>query len=225
MLIIDYKPQVMKKGLQLLLALLSIILLVGCNNYKKVLYFQDLDRTKIQKQPINNYSPLVIQTEDILSISVASLNPEATPIFSFSSQSGGGASSSGSEYLVDHDGQINFPLLGSLKVTGYTTSQLREEVRKKLLVYLKEPFVNIRIMNFKVSVLGDVSSPGVYTVASEKISLPEVLSMAGDINLTAKRDNIILIRELNGNREFIPIDLTKDTNRIWGRNFLKKNSN
>lgn len=192
-----------------LLSLLPI-LLIGCNNYKKVLYFQNIDRAKVKKEKIDNYSPLVIQTEDILQINVASLNPEASAIFSFSSASSGGGSSSGSEYLVDHEGKINFPLLGSLKVTGVTTSDLREKIRQQLLIYLKEPIVNIRIVNFKVSIIGDVASPGVYNVQNEKISIPEVLSMAGDINLSAKRNNIILIREQDGNREFIPIDLTQN---------------
>lgn len=191
------------------LCFISLLLLYGCNSYKKVLYFQDIDRTNIRSEEVSNYSPLVIQTEDIIGISVASLNPEASAIFSFSSNSGGGASA-GSEYLVDQKGQIHFPLLGSLKVTGFTTAQLREEIQKKLLFYLKEPIVNVRIVNFKVSVIGDVSSPGVYQVPNEKVTIPEVLSMAGDINLTAKRNNILLIREHNGTRKFIPIDLTKN---------------
>ena len=186
------------------------ILLISCNSYKKVLYFQNIDRAKVKKEKIDNYSPLVIQTEDILQINVASLNPEASAIFSFSSASSGGGASSGSEYLVDHEGKINFPLLGSLNVTGITTSDLREKIRQQLLIYLKEPIVNIRIVNFKVSIIGDVASPGVYNVQNEKISIPEVLSMAGDINLSAKRNNIILIREQDGNREFIPIDLTQN---------------
>ena len=187
------------------------VLMPACNNYKKVLYFQDLDRVNIRKEPIKNYSALVIQPEDILEINVASLNPEASAVFSFSSAAGGAAGqATGSEYLVDHTGFINFPLLGYLKVVGSTTSGLRKELSEKLLVYLKEPIINVRIVNFKVSVIGDVANPGVYSVVNEKISIPEVLSMAGDINFSAKRNNILLIREQNGNREYIPIDLTKN---------------
>jgi polysaccharide biosynthesis/export protein len=183
----------------------------ACNSYKKVLYFQDLDRVNIRREPIKNYSALVIQTEDILEISVASLNPEASAVFSFSSAGGGaGGTAAGSEYLVDHAGFVNFPLLGYLKVAGSTTSSLRKELSEKLLIYLKEPIINVRIVNFKVSVIGDVATPGVYSVGNEKITIPEVLSMAGDINLSAKRNNILLIREQDGNREYIPIDLTKN---------------
>ena len=186
------------------------ILLLGCNSYKKVLYFQDLDRTKISKEEITNYSPLIIQTEDILSINVSSLNPEASAVFSFSSQSSGGGASGGGDYLVDHDGRINLPLLGTLNVAGMTTAELREDVRKKLLIYLKEPIVNIRLMNFKVAVIGDVSNPGVYDVQNEKISIPELLSMAGDLTSSAKRNEVIIIREQNGKREYIPVDLTRN---------------
>jgi len=189
---------------------LLITLLAGCNNYKRVLYFQDLDRTSISKEEISNYSPLVIQTEDILAISVTSLNAEASAVFSFSSQSSGAGASGGAEYLVDHSGRINLPLLGSLPVAGMTTAELREEVRKKLLIYLKEPIVNIRLVNFKVSIIGDVSNPGVYEVANEKISIPELLSMAGDLNLSAKRNEVLIIREQDGKREYIPVDLTKN---------------
>ena len=187
------------------------IALSGCNSYKKVLYFQDLDRSKITREDITNYSPLIIQTEDILSINVSSLNPEASAVFSFSSQSSsGGGASGGGDYLVDHDGQINLPLLGTLTVAGMTTAELREDVRKKLLIYLKEPIVNIRLMNFKVAVIGDISNPGVYDVENEKISIPELLSMAGDLTSSAKRNQVILIREQNGEREYIPVDLTKN---------------
>ncbi len=188
-----------------------MILMAGCNNYRKVIYFQDLDRTTIRTEEISNYSPLLIQTEDILAINVASMNPEASAVFSFSSGSstpGGG--SGGSEYLVDQKGMIHFPLLGSIKVTGYTTAALREEIQKKLLFYLKEPIVNIRLVNFKVSVIGDVSNPGVYQIVNEKITIPEVLSMAGDLNVTARRNNIILIREQDGTRKYVPVDLTRN---------------
>lgn len=191
------------------LALLSLGLM-SCNSYKRVLYFQELDRSAMHKEVINNYEPLSIQTEDILEINVSSLSPEASAVFSFSSSGGTGGSSSGTQYLVDHSGAINFPMLGSIKVAGSTTAQLREQLRSKLLSYLKEPIVNIRILNFKVSVIGDVVRPGMYNVANEKITIPEVLSMAGDLNLTARRENILLVREQDGNRQFIPIDLTKN---------------
>lgn len=186
------------------------MLMISCNSYKKVLYFQDIDRANIRTEDVSNYSPLLIQTEDILAISVASMNPEASAIFSFSNSSTPGSVSAGSEYLVDQKGMIHFPFLGSMKVTGYTTATLREEIQKKLLFYLKEPIVNIRLVNFKVSVIGDVSNPGVYQIMNEKITITEVLSMAGDLNVTARRNNVILIREQNGTRKYVPVDLTRN---------------
>lgn len=191
------------------LALISVGL-TSCNSYKKVLYFNDLDKSTMHKEAIKNYVPLSIQTEDILEISVSSLSPEASAIFSFSSSNAKNGVNVGSQYLVDHTGEINFPMLGSLKVSGFTTAELREQLRNKLLTYLKEPIVNIRIINFKVSVIGDVVNPGVYNVVNEKITIPEVLSMAGDLQLSAKRNNVLLVREQDGNRQFIPIDLTKN---------------
>src|SRR5690606_9373199 len=107
-------------------------------------------------------------------------------------------------YLVDHKGEIQLPLIGSMKAAGLTTSQLRVELRNKLLTYLKEPVVNIRIINFKVSVMGDVGKPGIYQVQNERITLPEAITLAGDLNITAKRKNVLLIRERDGKREYIP---------------------
>src|SRR5690606_10100188 len=111
-------------------------------------------------------------------------------------------------YLVDQNGEIQIPLIGSMKVEGLTTAKIREVLQESLLTYLNEPVVNIRILNFKISVMGDVLRPGVFTVQNERITIPEALSLAGDLHITAIRTNVILIRELEGERKFIPIDLT-----------------
>jgi polysaccharide export outer membrane protein len=109
--------------------------------------------------------------------------------------------------MVDAQGNIQVPQLGALKVAGLTTQELKDQMTQSLVTYLKQPLVNIRILNFKISVMGDVARPNVYTVDNERITLPEALTLAGDLNITAKR-NILLIRENAGKREFIPIDLT-----------------
>ncbi|HEY1025496.1 MAG TPA: polysaccharide biosynthesis/export family protein [Sphingobacteriaceae bacterium] len=197
---------------------LSFYLLVGfvlssCSSYKEVPYFQDLDRQTSWKESIQNYAAATIQSEDILGINVASLNPEASSVFNYSLNPVAGVSYNNTDnpvmgYLVDPDGKIYLPLLGEVKAAGSTTAQLREDIRKKLLNYLRDPVVNIRMLNFKVSVMGDVLNPGVYKIHNEKVTITEVLSMAGDLNITAKRTNVLLIREQNGSREYIPIDLT-----------------
>lgn len=181
----------------------------SCNSYKNIPYFQDLDHSKALQEDIDNYSPVTIQAEDILGITVTSLNPEASAVFNYASVNSTNPQTSEANnlgYLVDQKGEIQLPLIGSIKVAGLTTSRLREEMRKKLLVYLKEPVVSVRIVNFKVSVMGDVARPGVFQVQNERLTLTEALSLAGDLNITGKR-KVLLVRESDGKRHYIPIDL------------------
>ena len=109
---------------------------------------------------------------------------------------------------MDNNGNIQVVYLGNVKVAGYTTTDLRDQLEKSLAKYLTAPVVNIRVLNFKIGVMGDVAKPDVYTFQNEKVSLLDALSSAGDLTITGKRQDVLLIREINGKREFIPIDLT-----------------
>ncbi|HEY0900127.1 MAG TPA: polysaccharide biosynthesis/export family protein [Sphingobacteriaceae bacterium] len=204
-------PQKSRLMLNILLMAVMTYILSGCSAYNKIPYFQNIERDGIRKESIQNYTKFVIQPEDILGINVVSLNPEASALFNNQTFSGinyNNYENPSAGYLVDEKGEIHFPLIGSIKASGLTTTQLRQEIQKQLVTYLKEPVVNIRILNFKISVMGDVLNPGVYNIQNEKVTLPEALTMAGDLNITAKRTNLLLIREVNGDRVYIPIDLT-----------------
>lgn len=199
---------------KIFIALLAcyLLLVYGCS-YKSVPYFQDLNQERNSEESIANYAPMIIQPDDILGISVSSLNAEASAQFNYNLSSVSGVNQTRSEspvtgFLVDPDGNIQLPFIGSTKVGGLTLSQARELVLNRLKEYLKEPVVNIRLINFKVSVLGDVQRPGVYPVQDQKVTIPQALSLAGDLNITGMRKNVLLIRETNGNREYIPLDLT-----------------
>jgi len=200
----------------LLKAFIIVIVLFSfsCSNYKTVPYFQDLSQTAITKQEITNFSTLLVQPGDILGINVSSLNPEASAVFNYNLNRVSGDNTDRSPqnsvigYLVDVNGNIRLPLIGETKVAGFSTTELNDQLQSKLQTYLSKPIVNIRILNFKISVLGDVLKPDVYTVQNERITIPEALSLAGDLNITGIRNNIMLIREINGKREFVPIDLT-----------------
>ncbi|WP_299289376.1 polysaccharide biosynthesis/export family protein [uncultured Mucilaginibacter sp.] len=186
------------------------LLLSSCSSYKNIPYFQDLNHTKPTKEQVENYSPLTIQPADVLSINVSSRNPESSAIFS--SVNGNNSNNSPDNqsigYLVDQKGNIHLPLIGNLKVAGLTTNELREKLNQTLLTYYKDPVVNIRLLNLKVSVFGDVLRPNIYTLPNERTTLTQALSLAGDLNITAMRNNIILIREEDGKRNYIPLDLT-----------------
>ncbi|WP_432713883.1 polysaccharide biosynthesis/export family protein [Pedobacter sp.] len=174
------------------------LFLSACNAYQKIPYFQNISRTAPTRESINNFTSLTIQNSDILDVSVSSLNPKAYA----------DSASKSIGYLVDQNGEISLPLIGKHKVAGLTTSVVAAELQLKLVKYLSEPAVNVRVLNFKVAILGDVLRPDTYKVASERITVTEALSMAGDLNITAKRNDILLIRELDGKREYIPMDIT-----------------
>jgi polysaccharide export outer membrane protein len=196
------------------LILVLIVAGFSCTSYKKVPYFTDLRRDSLVVENVNNYSPLIIQPADILGINVTSRNPESSSIFNYNLNRVNGSSYDQSSsnpvtgYLVDPKGDIRLPLIGAMKVTGLTTSSLSDTLTKMLLTFYKDPVVNIRIINFKVAVYGDVQHPNIYTLQNERTTITQVLSMAGDLNITALRNNIVLVREENGKRNFIPVDLT-----------------
>jgi polysaccharide export outer membrane protein len=166
-----------------------------------MVYFKDVPEGQIKAQvPIKE---TIIQSTDLLSITVSSLNPEATAIFNAPNEStpltagatGGNTLTVG--YLVDMNGDITYPVLGKIHVEGMTKAQLNEFItrqlnEKKLLV---DPIVTIRHLNYRVSVLGEVLRPGVFTIPNEKISIMEALSLAGDMTIYGKKENVILVRE------------------------------
>ena len=110
-------------------------------------------------------------------------------------------------YLIDQNGNINVPTIGQIKVSGYTTEEISNKLKSKLEIYLSQPVVNVRILNFKISVLGDVKNPGSYNIQNEKITLLEALSLAGDLNTTGKRNNVLIVREKDGSREYMHVNL------------------
>lgn len=190
------------------------IIFSSCSSYKNIPYFQDLRHDQITQDEVKNYSPLIIQPGDILGMNVNSRNPESSAVFNYNLNRVNGSNFDNSTenpitgYLVDDKGDIHLPLIGSLKVAGLTTSEVSTKMDQLLLTYYKDPVVNVRLINFKVSIFGDVQRPNVYTLQNERTTITQALSLAGDLNITALRNNIILIREQDGKRNYIPVDLT-----------------
>ncbi|TLV03708.1 polysaccharide biosynthesis/export family protein [Dyadobacter luticola] len=182
----------------------------SCGAYKNIPYFKDLRRDSAIVESVNNFSPITIQPADILGIDVNSRNPESSSIFNRPVQMSTNSNmvNPAVGYLVDQNGYVQLPLIGNYKVSGQTSSEIREKLTEKLLTFYKDPVVNIRILNFKVGVFGDVMRPDVYTFQNERVTITQALTLAGDLNITAMRNNITLVREENGKRVFIPIDLT-----------------
>jgi len=149
-----------------------------------------------------------------LGIQVSSVNPEATAMFSFygsarlSGSSDPNLASQSAGYLVDAQGSIQFPILGNVSVIGKTTIEIRSQIQELLAKYLENPIVSVRFLNFKIMLMGDVLKPGIYTFPSERVTLFEAITAAGDLTIFGNRKNIQLIRELNGKNQVIRIDLT-----------------
>lgn len=188
-----------------LTAILFLVLITGCASSKKLNYFQDKKNVEINENIIN-YEP-TIQFGDIININVSSLQPEAAAPFNiFEILSNGVARPL--PYIVNAEGYINFPSLGQFKVSGFTITQVTEELKQKLLPFLNDPIINIRYNNFKISVMGEVRAPGSYPITNERITILEAIALAGDLTIYGKRKTVSLIREQNGKRTFTIIDLT-----------------
>ena len=185
-----------------------VFLLVSCASKKDMIYYQDVD-TLGSKEKSNSYE-IKIQPDDLLLISVYAEDPEIAKSFSMNTTTAtaaGGAE--GSSYLVDANGFINFPTLGKLKVSGLSRTEVLQLLDDRISKYIKKPIISLRITNFKISVQGEVIAPGSYPIASERITLIEALSLAGDLSVYGKRDTILIIREVDGVKTFNRVDITK----------------
>ncbi|MCT6869262.1 polysaccharide biosynthesis/export family protein [Apibacter sp.] len=208
----------MKKTSSYLVSLLILFLifsLISCASKKNLYYFQG-DETILNE--VYKYTP-TLKPDDMLIITVSALDLEST--LPFNQQSPYNTNASGSEsitstnprlktYLIDENGEIDFPVLGKIKLGGLTRSQAMDFMRNKLKVYIKDPSVNIHISNFRITVLGEVSKPGTYTLSNEKITLLEALGLAGDLTIYGKRKDIIVIRDKDGKKIFTHVDLTSN---------------
>ncbi len=197
---------------RIILFLLIGMSLISCGSRKKVVYLQDVDVNKLIKAECEYKT--VIHPDDLLSIIVScddleSALPFNTPMIGLGREVNTTTTQQIPRgYLVDRSGEIDFPVLGKIKVVGISRNDLSELLKEKLSVYLKNPIVTIQFQNFKVTVLGEVKNPGSYKVVSERVSILDALGMAGDLGINGKRKNVLLMREQGDEKIFARIDLT-----------------
>ncbi|WP_215667401.1 polysaccharide biosynthesis/export family protein [Bacteroides ovatus] len=200
--------------------LLLPFLLTACQSYKKVPYFQNVEVVNEVEQQEKLYDAKIMP-KDLLTIVVSCTSPELAIPFNLTVASNAGIAVSTSSYvttqpvlqpyLVDNEGNINFPVLGELKLGGLTKREAEQLIIDKLKPYMKEtPIVTVRMVNYKISVIGEVTRPGTFTISNEKVNLLEALAMAGDMTVYGLRDNVKLIREdANGKQQIVTLDLNK----------------
>lgn len=216
---------------------LSLFFLCSCRTQKQVQYLQGpFDTAALSK--INIPEP-VIQKGDLIGITVFSDNAEASAAFNQqmavttlpsaeASTAGlsaglGQGSAAMPGYLVDTKGDIRFQSLGVLHVEGMTRAELEQLLKDKLTPYLKNPYCNIRFLNYQFTMLGEITRQGVYSIPNEKISILEALGMAGDITLYGEKDSIMVIREMNGKRSFGYLDVSKPEVLLSPYYYLRQN--
>lgn len=193
----------------LLFALVSTVFLSSCRT-QKVVYLRDVpdDLGKITTVVPAEFKESVIQVDDILNITIQTIDPQSSAALNQAAASMPGAQPSSSGYLVDKTGNVEIPMLGIIKLTGLTTTEAREKVRTAASRYYKNPTVQVRFANYKFTLIGNVNRPGTFTIPSEKFSVLDALGMAGDLAISGKRTNVMLIRDNDGKKDIVRLDLT-----------------
>lgn len=192
------------------------LLISSCVSTKTVPYFQDI--SVAEKSTMDSsaaFTDPVIQPDDILSVSIFTIDPMSSAVVNqaTSGQALGASSASTigqqqiSGYLVDKNGEIELAVLGKIKLVGLTTYQARDLIRTKAAELYKNPSVQVRFANFKITILGEVVRPAAYTLPNEKVNVLDAIGLAGDLTIYGKRDNVLLIRDNNGKKEFARFSL------------------
>jgi len=192
-------------------AFFLLLILCSCASKEDYIYFQNINTLNTEARL---YEP-VIKSDDNLLIFVSSATPELAKDFNLMAV---GTMDKASDialtqvrfqtYLVNNKGEIDFPVLGTIKLGGLSRVQAVDKLKSEISKYIDGPIVNLRIANYKVSVMGEVMRPGSFPVSSERITLPEALSMAGDLTVYGDRKNVLVIREVEGVKSYNYIDLT-----------------
>jgi len=194
-----------------------ILILASCSVPKDVTYFQGVDSLSPEQiSAISQTYTTYIMPGDMLNITVTAWDPTvATPFnpptyaYAQEGELPVFASQSMYNYLVDKNGNINFPVLGEVKAEGFERREFAKALEKEISNYIKDPLVNVQITNFKVTIMGEVSRPGALTVRTDRISILDAIGQVGDLTINADRKNILVIRENNGVKEFGRIDVTQ----------------
>lgn len=206
----------MKKTVSSIVVIVLIMLLSGCSSSKHVPYFRNIDQVNLE--PSRGLYDAKIMPKDMLTITVITTDPKVAAPFNLSVQSSlnnsgqfGAGSGSLQGYLVDNEGNINFPVIGKLHVVGLTKTQCQELIKQKVAPYLavsENPVITVTMASYRVTVTGEVNRPGVIPVTTEKMSIIEALAQAGDLTIYGKRNNVMLIREdADGQKEAYRLNL------------------
>lgn len=211
-----FLPTMIKK---ILAIAIFMAFLTSCASREKLAYYQDIQT--LSNSDFSNYAP-TLKPDDLLMIIISSPIPETAKDFNLGTYYVVGSPTFGVQnldlaqgqirhqtYLIDNKGYITMPVIGDVKLGGLTREEALTLLNTSLKKYVKDPIINLRIVNYKVTVQGEVVRPGTFNIVSERITLPEALSMAGDMTIYGKRDNVLIIREIDGVKTSNFVDMTK----------------
>lgn len=202
----------MKNKILQFLCFFSFVIITSCGSRKEIVYFQNQEQLTTS---FEQYIPK-IQPTDQLAIVISAADVAAVAPFNQMSTIQTTANSNtispySPTYTVDENGNISLPMVGNVKLAGLTRSQAIETIKNKVSKYVVNPGVNVNFVNFRISVLGEVTRPGSFIVPTERITLLDALGMAGDMTIKGKRENVTVIRESNGVKERYNVDLTSES--------------
>jgi polysaccharide export outer membrane protein len=188
--------------------LVIIFIMASCASKKDIVYFQNASdyETIVSNNTYNNK----FKIDDVVSIYVSTLDPQASMPFNlYRAASEDGYRPEQIDYIIDKNGEIDFPVLGAVNIAGLTPEETKKLLKEKLTPYLKDPIINIRLKNFTVTILGEVQQPGTYPVLGEQITILEAIGLANDLTIKGQRKNVMVIRDFNGTKVYTRVDLTK----------------
>jgi len=207
---------------QLFSLILLGVFLVSCVSHKEVTYFNDLDNRNEGVLNMPNAPVLHLQPNDVVEVSISSISKDANEYF----QKGGSDIDhkyAGNTYQIASDGSIDLPLVGKVIIGGMPNQEAEALIRDALLTYLQKPSVNIRLVSFEITVLGEVKMPGVYAIADGRVTVLEALGYAGDLTIFGKRDNILVIRNSDAGKAYFRINLNSSDVLNSDKFYLRNN--
>ena len=194
-----------------LLSTVCLIAFSACSSKRNLVYFSDLsDKSKENTAILNDVEPK-IQESDLLNITINTQSTESNVLFAFNSNSikNGSAMYEKEGYRVNNKGEVNFPVIGLTQVKGLTLEQAQKMISKKLDKYVKNSIVTVQFLNFRITVIGEVNKPATFTISNEQVDLLQALGMAGDMTPYGKRENVLVIRKVDGKRTMVRMNLNK----------------
>ncbi|MBB1150357.1 MULTISPECIES: polysaccharide biosynthesis/export family protein [unclassified Myroides] len=203
------------RNLFVVLLITTTVFLTSCASRESMVYYQNIEEVLAKNNTVEQFETY-LQPDDLLMIIVSAQDREAAEPFNLVNtmltnlnNPAGTGSAQQQLYLVDNKGNIEFPVLGTVKISGLTKKQAIDYLTTEISKYIIRPIVNMRIMNYKITVQGEVNRPGIHTVVSERLTLADAIALSGDLTVYGKRDNILVIREVDGKRIPYRVDMTK----------------